>query len=93
MLSWSRSAVAVSVALTALASGGCSDDVALTDATGWADPCTWHYGLTSASCSRGVPEMGTSHIGEHVFAGVEDSGSHAYDGRAGEDPSVEVWTR
>ncbi len=77
-------------------SGACATayrDVALTDATGWTDPCSWHYGLTSASCSRGVPEMGTSHIGEHVFAGVEDSSSHAYDGRPGEDPSVEVWTR
>jgi hypothetical protein len=77
-------------------SGACATayrDAALSDATGWTDPCSWHYGLTSASCTRGVPEMGTSHIGEHVFAGVEDSGSHAYDGRAGEDPSVEVWAR
>ena len=92
-LYWSASCTYSSGAHSTGACATAYRDLGLTDATGWTDPCTWHYGLTSASCSRGVPEMGTSHIGDHVFAGVEDSSSHAYDGRTGEDPSVEVWTR
>ncbi len=56
-------------------------------------PCSWHYGLTSAVCGV-TSQFGTSHDGDHVFVGLIDgSYTHAYDGRAGEDPSIEVWVR
>jgi hypothetical protein len=76
-------------------SGACAvayDDLAMTAATGNASPCSWHYGLTSVACG-GYSEMGTSHSGEHVFVGIRGATDHAYDGRSGEDPSVQVWIR
>lgn len=56
------------------------------------NPCAWHYGLTSADCGV-TSEFGTSHDGDHVFAGVVGTYIHGYDGRSNEDPSVEVWVR
>jgi hypothetical protein len=54
--------------------------------------CGWHWGLTSASCG-GVAEVGTSHMDNHEFIGIYKSSSHAYDGRAGENPSLQTWVR
>ena len=56
------------------------------------NPCSWHYGLTSADCGV-TSEFGTSHEGDHVFAGIVGTYIHGYDGRSNEDPSVEVWVR
>jgi hypothetical protein len=56
------------------------------------NPCSWHYGLTSADCGV-TSEFGTSHDGDHVFAGIVGTYIHGYDGRPSEDPSVEVWVR
>ena len=56
------------------------------------NPCSWHYGLTSADCGV-TSEFGTSHDGDHVFAGIVGTYIHGYDGRSNEDPSVEVWVR
>lgn len=59
--------------------------------------CTWHWGLVASNCygSGGseVAEMGTSHDGDHVFVGAIGSFIHAYDGRTGENPSIQVWVK
>jgi poly(hydroxyalkanoate) depolymerase family esterase len=55
-------------------------------------PCGHHWGLTSVTCGT-TSAMGTSHSGEHVFVGEVTGFIHAYDGRAGEDPSVRFWVR
>ncbi len=55
-------------------------------------PCTWHWGLVAADCAMRAT-MGTSHEGDHVFAGNYSSYVHAYDARSGEDPSVQFWVR
>lgn len=76
-------------------SGACAvayTDEALTSSTGHATPCGWHYGLTSSACQSNAG-MGTSHSGDHVFVGESDSFVHAYDGRSGEDPSLQIWAR
>jgi len=64
----------------------------LQDWTTLSNPCSWHYGLTSADCGT-TSEFGTSHDGDHVFVGVVGTYIHAYDGRSGEDPSIEVWVK
>lgn len=64
----------------------------LQGATNLTSPCPWHYGLTSADCGV-TSEFGTSHDGDHVFAGIVGTYTHAYDGRDSEDPNVEVWVR
>jgi hypothetical protein len=63
-----------------------------TMATGTA-PCEWHWGLTAATCEGGPSTMGTSHEGNHVFAGDYESFTHAFDGRPNENPSVRFWVR
>lgn len=75
--------------------GDCTAAYQTYDLDGWTElsnPCSWHYGLTSADCGV-TSEFGTSHEGDHVFAGIVGTYTHAYDGRTGEDPSVEVWVR
>ncbi len=75
--------------------GDCTAAYQTYDLDGWTElsnPCSWHYGLTSADCGV-TSEFGTSHDGEHVFAGIVGTYIHGYDGRDNEDPSVEVWVR
>jgi len=55
--------------------------------------CSWHYGLVASSCDWAAVEMGTSHIGDHVFVGIIGTSIHAYDGRTGENPSVQAWVK
>jgi hypothetical protein len=58
-----------------------------------ASACNWHWGLVSGICQV-TSEMGTSHPGEHEFVGLIDgSFVHAFDGRTGEDPSMQFWVR
>lgn len=64
----------------------------LQDWTELSNPCSWHYGLTSCECGV-TSEFGTSHEGDHVFAGIVGTYTHAYDGRDGENPNVEVWVK
>ena len=81
---------------TTSSTGACAvaySDPDLTQDVGWNAPCSWHYGLTSVDCSGSVSEMGTSHSGDHVFVGHENSSSHAYSGREGEDPNLRVFVR
>jgi hypothetical protein len=67
-------------------------DVNFTMLQSSAAPCSWHWGLGASDCvSRST--IGTSHVGDHVFVGDYVSYTHAYDGRAGEDPSVQFWVR
>ncbi len=75
--------------------GTCTAAYQTYDLDAWTElsnPCSWHYGLTSADCGA-TSEFGTSHDGDHVFAGIVGTYIHGYDGRADEDPSVEVWVR
>lgn len=75
--------------------GDCTAAYQTYDLQGWttlSNPCPWHYGLTSADCGV-TSEFGTSHEGDHVFAGLVGTYVHAYDGRADEDPSIELWVR
>jgi hypothetical protein len=67
-------------------------DAAFTVPESAAAPCAWHWGLVASNCST-TATMGTSHVSEHVFVGNYQSYVHAYDGRAGEDPSVQFWVR
>lgn len=55
-------------------------------------PCEQHWGLVAADCNQ-TATMGTSHSGDHVFVGEYGSWTHAYDGRAGENPSIRFWVR
>ncbi len=76
-------------------SGACTAAYQTYDLDAWTElsnPCGWHYGLTSADCGV-TSEFGTSHEGDHVFAGIVGTYIHGYDGRPDEDPSVEVWVR
>lgn len=77
-------------------SPACSDayrDVAFMTPAAGASPCAWHWGLVAATCNLSAT-LGTSHSGDHVFAGEYGSWDHhAYDGRAGENPSVRFWVR
>jgi len=67
-------------------------DAAFTVPESASAPCSWHWGLVASDCST-TATMGTSHVSEHVFVGNYRSYVHAYDGRAGEDPSVQFWVR
>ena len=67
-------------------------DAAFTVSESTTAPCGWHWGLVASDCST-TATMGTSHTGEHVFVGNYRSYVHAYDGRAGEDPTVQFWVR
>jgi hypothetical protein len=76
-------------------SGACAqayDDAALSSPRPYTSPCAWHYGLTSIVCGS-VGEMITSHSGDQVSVGILDAYTHAYSGRSGEDPNIEVWAR
>ena len=42
---------------------------------------------------RGIAEFGSAHTGDHVFVGNLNSQVHAFDGRAGENPTVRFWVR
>lgn len=75
--------------------GACTAAFQTYDLQGWttlSNPCSWHYGLTSCECGV-TSEFGTSHEGDHVFVGIVGTYTHAYDGRDGENPSVEVWVK
>ncbi|GDX83728.1 hypothetical protein LBMAG42_55390 [Deltaproteobacteria bacterium] len=75
--------------------GACTAAYQTYDLDAWTElsnPCSWHYGLTSADCGV-TSEFGTSHEGDHVFAGIVGTYIHGYDGRPSEDPGVEVWVR
>lgn len=67
-------------------------DVGFTVVEGSTTPCGWHWGLVASSCSS-TSVMGTSHQGGHVFVGNYGTDVHAYDGRDGENPSVQFWVR
>ena len=54
--------------------------------------CPWHWGLVASNCGL-ESEMGTSHEGDHVFVGTIGSYIHAFDGRTGENPSIQVWVK
>jgi hypothetical protein len=54
--------------------------------------CSWHYGLVSDICLV-TSEFGTSHVWDHEFVGIPGTFVHAYDGRANENPSIDVWVR
>ena len=54
--------------------------------------CPWHYGLVSAICNT-TSEFGTSHQGDHEVVAIPGTYIHAFDGRTGENPSIEVWAR
>jgi len=64
----------------------------LQGSTELSSPCSWHYGLTSADCGV-TSEFGSSHEGDHVFVGIVGTYTHAYDGRDGEDPDMQVWVK
>lgn len=93
-LYWAASCTYTSSALSANC-GNAYTDAALTQRTTTSDAtrCSWHWGLVSSSCSPSIAEMSTSHTGDHVFVGVIGTSQHAYDGRAGENPSVEFWVK
>jgi hypothetical protein len=79
----------------ASSTGACTAAYGTYDLQDWttlSNPCAWHYGLTSADCGV-TSEFGTSHSGDHVFAGNVGTFVHAYDGRPSEDPNVQVWVR
>ena len=69
-------------------------DAALTQRSSASDStaCAWHWGLVSSICNR-ISEMGTSHAGDHSFVGRKGTFIHAYDGRTGENPSIQTWVR
>ncbi len=91
-LFWSSSCTYASGSTSTGACADAYDDVSLTSARGYNSPCSWIYGLTSTVCDS-IAEMGTSDRGDHVFVGDYDSFLHAYDGRSGEDPDLQVWVR
>lgn len=72
-------------------------DVALTQRSTGRDAtaCPWHWGLTSAKCGDSTPmtEVVTSHEGDHQAIGSKGTNVHAFDGRSGENPSIQIWTR
>ncbi len=75
--------------------GACTAAYQTYSLDGWTElsnPCSWHYGLTSADCGV-TSEFGSSHDGDHVFVGILGTYTHGYDGRDNEDPNVEVWVR
>jgi hypothetical protein len=37
--------------------------------------------------------FGSAHVGDHVFVGVVDGFTHAFDGRPGENPSIQFWVK
>ena len=91
-LYWASSCVYASGSTS---TGDCTAAYQTYDLDGWTElsnPCSWHYGLTSADCGV-TSEFGTSHEGDHVFVGTVGTYIHAYDGRPSEDPNVEVWVR
>lgn len=55
-------------------------------------PCGWHWGLVASDCAV-VSGLGTSHGDDHVFVGELNSYVHAFDGREGEDPSIQFWVK
>jgi len=72
--------------------------------TAWYDPaftqracgttaCSWHYGLNSTTCGGICNEFVSNHDGGNVVVGVQGSSIHALSGRAGEDPSIDVWVK
>jgi hypothetical protein len=54
--------------------------------------CAWHYGLVSTICNT-TSDCVTSHAGNHEGIGIPGTFVHAYDGRPGENPSIQVWVR
>lgn len=59
--------------------------------------CGWHWGLVASNCvtfpGNTLVAFGTGHIGDHVFVGQLTSPTHAYDGRPGENPSIQFWVK
>ena len=77
------------------ATGVCASayrDANLTDATGYTNSNSGWYGLSSGNTGS-INEIGTSVVGDHVYAGTPDDYTHSFSGRPSEDPSLQFWVK
>jgi hypothetical protein len=78
-----------------VACGNAYLDAAMTIRTSSSDAtaCVQHWGLVSSICNATIAEIISNHQGDHVAVGTIGTTTHAYDGRADENPTLQFWVK